>query len=161
MVTRHGTVHDMYSYRRPSVAGKLKKLTQGNVDDAVAMYRRGVSCGPIAEYFGVSRNSMHGVLKRRVVMRPQKRYGKDNHFYRGGPRADDPVHNLVEKAVASGALVRSVLCEECCGVGIQYRDGRASIQAHHDDYNKPLDVRWLCKMCHHKWHEHNTAVARV
>ena len=31
-------------------------------------------------------------------------------------------------------------------------------EAHHDDYSKPLDVRWLCKTHHTEWHRYNKPI---
>lgn len=51
-------------------------------------------------------------------------------------------HAAVAAALKSGRLVRGS-CEICrTGVGVD---------AHHDDYSKPLDVRWLCRR-HHRLH---------
>lgn len=30
--------------------------------------------------------------------------------------------------------------------------GNANVQAHHSDYNKPLEVQWLCRKCHLELH---------
>lgn len=46
----------------------------------------------------------------------------------------------VHRALRAGTLVRQAC--EVCGTS----DGR--IDAHHDDYAKPLDVRWLCRRHH-------------
>ena len=46
----------------------------------------------------------------------------------------------VEYALKSGKLIRQP-CERCGAI--------ERIQAHHDDYSKPLDVMWLCQV-HHK-----------
>ena len=148
-----------YSPSERIMAGKLKKLTPEQAVECVRMYESGLACGPIAEWAGVSRQSMWGLLKRRTTMRPRNRYGKANPFYRGGSKADAHVHNLLEVAIKSGVLVRVLVCEQC-GESGQMRDGRTKVQAHHDDYNKPLDVRWLCQPCHHEWHKHHTAKAR-
>jgi len=135
-----------------------RKLTPEQVDSAVRMYRDlEMSLAPIAEYFGVTRQAMWDLLRRRTQMRPQARYGEANHFWRGGARADARAHDLTERAVLRGVLVRPERCEQCGGTGQPYSDGRHPIQAHHDDYNRPLDVRWLCQPCHHDWHRTNTA----
>lgn len=44
----------------------------------------------------------------------------------------------VLKAIRKGVLVKRV-CEVC---------GSRKSQAHHDDYSKPLSVRWLCQQHH-------------
>jgi predicted DNA-binding protein YlxM (UPF0122 family) len=140
------------------VAGKmgtrLQKLTLEQVDAAVSLYQSGLSLQAVAELFGVSRQSMHGVIKRRTETRPQQRYAAENHFYRGGPTAEDRAHNIVEKAVLRGILTPAP-CETCGADGV-FADGRREVQAHHDDYSKPLSVRWLCQKCHHEWHKTNT-----
>lgn len=144
---------------RSSMAGKLKKLTQANVEESIRLYQEeGLSLADIGSYFGVSRQSMWDLLKRRnVVFRPRERHGEENHFYRGGSSNSERAHDLVEKAVLRGRLTRAANCETCGHSGC-FTDGRTAIQAHHDDYNKPLSVRWLCQRCHHEWHTNNKPI---
>ena len=33
------------------------------------------------------------------------------------------------------------------------RCGVVKVQAHHEDYTKPLEVTWLCSACHAKVHK--------
>lgn len=144
-----------YTPEEEIMAGKLKKLTPDQADECVRLYEGGLSLAPIAKYFGVSRQAMWDLLRRRTVMRSGLRYGKDNHFYRDGERADDHAQTMVEVAIKQGVMERKSVCEECGSSG-RFKNGRNQVQAHHDDYNKPLDVRWLCQKCHHKWHKTNT-----
>ena len=51
-------------------------------------------------------------------------------------------HNKVSNAIKSGKLAR----QPCCICG------DPKVEAHHDDYSKPLDVRWLCKKHHDAVH---------
>lgn len=125
-------------------------------DQAVSAYEVGASIEDIADYYGVSRQSMWKCLKRRgVTFRDNKKYGLENHFHRG-TKADDRAQNILEKAIQSGKIARKSVCE-ACGTAGTFADGRTAIQAHHADYNRPLDVTWLCQKCHHKWHKHNKA----
>lgn len=55
-------------------------------------------------------------------------------------------NNAVNNAVRDGRLTKQP-CEVC---------GSERVHAHHDDYSKPLDVRWLCTTHHAEWHKHNT-----
>ena len=54
-------------------------------------------------------------------------------------------HRIVQRAIRSGKLF-SESCERC---------GSENTHAHHDDYLKPLNVRWLCPVCHFEWHKQN------
>lgn len=54
-------------------------------------------------------------------------------------------HNTVEAALKRGFLIKGT-CEVC---------GDNNSFAHHDDYLKPLKVRWLCKTHHQEWHRVN------
>lgn len=49
------------------------------------------------------------------------------------------------KAIKSGKLIRPEFCTSC-------KTGQP-VEAHHPDYNKPLNVMWLCRKCHRQWHK--------
>lgn len=51
----------------------------------------------------------------------------------------------VELALRHGEMQRPSHCS-ACGLA------NGVIEAHHDDYTKPLAVRWLCKACHEVVH---------
>lgn len=56
-------------------------------------------------------------------------------------------NRLVGAALRAGLLEKEP-CSEC---------GAEPAVAHHDDYGKPLTIRWLCHSCHTKWHRRNKA----
>ena len=62
-------------------------------------------------------------------------------------RAEDKrrtsVHCKVFRALRDGVLVRQP-CIRC---------GAIKSVAHHEDYDKPLDVMWLCQPCHKQRHK--------
>lgn len=139
---------------KPST-GRWQKLDDAAFASAIQMYESGKSLAQIAPLFNISRQSLWASFQRiGVPMRSQKRYGEENHFFRGGPKAEDPAHNKVEKAVLHGSLSRPKKCDRCGKEPPPFKDGRSAIQGHHHDYTKPFEVRWLCQPCHHLEHQH-------
>ncbi len=59
-------------------------------------------------------------------------------------------HRVVLNEIRQGRLVRPESCEECGNVPGQNRIGHPLIHAHHDDYNQPREVKWLCVDCHRR-----------
>lgn len=53
----------------------------------------------------------------------------------------------INNAIRLGHVKRGP-CESC--------GEQLDIHAHHDDYSRPLDVRWLCREHHNDWHRINT-----
>ena len=59
----------------------------------------------------------------------------------------ESVYSRVHEAIKAGRIVRQP-CEVC---------RTAPAEAHHDDYSKPLDVRWLCRAHHAQHHAERRA----
>jgi len=126
--------------------------------EAVRMYERGLSIEDVARAYGVTRQSMWKCLRRRgVSFRPRERSGKANHFYRGGSARN--ITWVASKAISRGILVVGPC--EVCGLSPAVEGGRQRICAHHDDYNFPLAVRWLCADHHREWHSTHRAVSKT
>ena len=65
-----------------------------------------------------------------------KKWIKNNPIKRGA-------HIIVGNAIRDGKLIVGT-CEVC---------GLCKVNGHHDDYAKPLTVRWLCDKHHTEWHK--------
>jgi ribosomal protein S27AE len=79
----------------------------------------------------------------RKKMERRRKYGTPQQ------KAKIAAHNAVKLAKERGDLIPKP-CEQC---------GDEPTHAHHDDYSKPLDVRWLCPQCHRAEHGQERQVA--
>ena len=98
-------------------------------------------------------DSNRAMLPHRVEMRKiysQTDAGKEAHAKAcRKERANNPqaykAKTAVNNAVRDGRLDKPDSCSVC-------GDKHDWIHGHHDDYSKPLDVRWLCPPCHKEAH---------
>ena len=83
--------------------------------------------------------------------RGKRQTSEDTRKYREANPKKYKAQTWVSNAIRDGRLVKSSSCEVC-------RSDYA-IEGHHDDYNQPKVVRWLCSRCHSLWHsEHGEAL---
>jgi hypothetical protein len=59
-------------------------------------------------------------------------------------------HVLFGNAIRDGKIVREDVCSVC--------KSNYKVEGHHDDYTKPLEVRWLCESCHKQWHREHKPI---
>jgi hypothetical protein len=59
----------------------------------------------------------------------------------------DTARSMLAYALKTGKVHRPDICSECPNTN--------SIEGHHEDYSKPLEVIWLCKRCHECKHHLN------
>lgn len=74
-------------------------------------------------------------------------------WYREAYPLKERARQAVNNAVRDGRLSKPSSCEDC---GSEF-----ALHGHHDDYSKPLEVRWLCAACHHQWHAKNGEAANA
>lgn len=53
----------------------------------------------------------------------------------------------IHRNIAANTIVSFDQCEDC--------GASAKLDAHHEDYSKPLDIQWLCRKCHAKRKRNN------
>ena len=56
-------------------------------------------------------------------------------------------HKELARRLAAKAQKDGILIPEPCEVC-----GNPRVEKHHDDYDKPMDIRWLCRLCHSRVH---------
>ena len=74
--------------------------------------------------------------KKRLAEKARLRRKDPNEFFK--IKAREELRDLIKR----GLLVRGS-CEVC---------GEKDAHAHHEDYSKPLDVRWFCRKHHDELH---------
>lgn len=81
--------------------------------------------------------------RRKASGRPRNRKGYNAQWYRDNRERAKVVNAArcaVYRAERLGELIRPYVCATCGAEG--------PIEAHHEDYAKPLEVVWLCRACH-------------
>lgn len=80
------------------------------------------------------------ISKNRNMVRETERKWRKNYRQKTGHAG-----SKVKRAIKYG-IITPMPCEICGALGAE---------AHHDDYNSPLKVRWLCREHHLEWHKEN------
>ena len=91
-----------------------------------AARERGYSLSEIGRFLGVSRQRVEQIVNDKAHKARQ----------------------LFREALERGQIARTTHCEEC-------GHERKALEAHHDDYDEPYLVRWLCIPCHNTVHPHH------
>ena len=126
-------------YKHPQMSdGHVNKCKECNKNDVSKNYRKNIDHYKAYEKTD-KRKKSHNERSSKFC----KKYRKSNpKKYRA--------HQIVNNSIRAGKLIKPKECSSC---GSDYH-----IHAHHDDYNKPLLVRWLCASCHNSWHSKNEAL---
>lgn len=73
-----------------------------------------------------------------------KKYNEQKRNWSKKNKHKRNAHLKVSRALYNGIIKRPDTCDEC--------NQLKKIEAHHEDYKKPLEVMWLCIECHNKRH---------
>jgi ribosomal protein S27AE len=91
-------------------------------------------------------DKVHAYVKKYRAQNPNVHRATAKKYSENNPEKIK-AHNVVTYAVKTGELTRQP-CEIC---------GETKTDAHHDDYGKPLEVRWLCRKHHKQFHNNKNS----
>ncbi len=118
-------------------------------DMAVRLYQSGLTIRELGQFYGVSSTAVWEALKRRgCQFRPKahKDTSDEERVYHSKSAYVARAQYLLNRAIRRGIVTRLTHCESCLGANRE-------IHAHHNNYDKPLEVVWLCCSCHARLHK--------
>jgi len=122
----------MEFYKNPAMAdGHVNKCKKCNKND-VSQYRL-KNIDRIREYDRVRSKNAERIKTAYEI----------SNAWRKEDKRRNKCHSAVSKAIKNGDLKR-LPCERC---------GNTKSYAHHEDYDKPLEVIFLCQPCHKQRHK--------
>ena len=100
------------------------------------------------EFFRNSRNLRgfdHNCKRCETIRKTQSAWYKESHNqWAKINKHKVNARSAVARALRKNKLFKPKVCELC--------GNTVKLNAHHEDYNKPLVVIWLCTDCHYKHH---------
>lgn len=88
----------------------------------------------------------HSAYDKEYKNRPEVRKRKREQF-RERMKSESEQIKMKSRQITRNAIRRGELIKQPCEVC-----GAEKVDAHHDDYDKPLDIRWLCRIHHVEVH---------
>ena len=128
-----------YPYCRPCVKIKNKKYRTNN-KEKLKLYEDGryLKRAVDPEYLRKSK-----LQQRKWVENNRDKHTARKLRWRDANRLKTKAHTAVKDALRRGKLIR-LPCIQC--------QSTINLEAHHEDYTKPLDIIWMCRPCHVKFH---------
>jgi hypothetical protein len=146
-------INEFYTHGKNSTVymNKCKECTK----KAVKKYRA-ENLEKVKEYDRNRPNKDDRVLKNKERLRSDPIAKQKNDKQRADWIKKNSVkrnaHQKLARAVLKGIIIRKFECEKC--------QSTIHVEAHHEDYEKPLDVIWLCSKCHHERHRELREIER-
>ena len=87
---------------------------------------------------------------RRAFIKTPEEFKERWRKYKREPNEKTRARILLHSALKKGQVIKPEVCEEC--------QKPLKLTAHHEDYNNPLKVVWLCYECHGKKHRKDASI---
>lgn len=99
------------------------------------MTSSGTCCDCLRKTVASNKYRSEEAIRRRKKSAATRRFANEDKY---------KARMAVGNAIRDGNLFKPDSCPRC--------DSSLNIEAHHEDYSKPLDVAWLCQKCHQNVH---------
>ena len=133
-------------YKHSGMAdGRVNKCKECNKKDVRENYRANID--HYKQYEQTRLKAPHRVAAR-------EQYSKTKQGIIAGNNAKKRyTERNPEKKAASTTLCNAVRCGKIIKMPCEVCGSENRVHGHHDDYNQPLNVRWLCPQCHRDHHK--------